>query len=586
METGHHPPLYYYLGTLVSLPLNLTDYNQAQPNPHFSFSNTDGGVNRFEHDNDKQATPNSLLAVHLLRLISTLFGAGTLALIYASGLLLFGGSGWEYSRGGRIPALLATGMVATLPQFNFLSGAANNDNAVIFFCTFSLYLCLRLTLAPPLSRGSALLFYGLVGLVAGLGLLSKYNEIVYIPLLGLALALNGWSRRSWAIFWKSSLISGGVCVAVAGWWFVRAQILYGDPAGWGMWRSSYHSIEQEDKFHLTRAFLEHTWSRWFNSFWGYFGWFNLPLESAVYTGLAWLSVVVAVGIAGLCLNFLLQTVLKTRSLHSRWLSKPGQYDRRTGYGLLFCGLAIGLVLISAFNYAATFGDAGTQGRYLFPALAPLALLGGGGLVWLFGLLRLLKIRPGLLRQVGTGLVCCWLAGFGWLNFHALNDVIRPAYQPLQDIRRQFVVDALPAGTLKPANPLCFQSTMQLEGYNFEPGHQAALKPGKIKVTLYWRAKNPRPLKDNWISISQLVDSTQVFDRNDGPPVGGRYQTYKWQPGELIKDERVFNLQDGQLKHLQQSKETLKIYLAWARSPDWLRATLPDGSNGVTLNWQP
>ncbi len=221
VETGHHPPLYYYLGALVTLPWDISDFNRARTNPHFSFSNTDGGISRFDHEDEAKTYPNTITAVHLIRLISTLFGAGTLLLIYLSGLVLFGGKGWEWASHGRLPALVAVVFVATLPQFNFLSGAVNNDNAVIFFCSFTLYLCLRLILVPPTVAGPATKIrnwplFTLIGLVVGLGLLSKYNEVVYIPLVGISLGIAAWKRRSWGYFWKSSFISGGVCLAVAG----------------------------------------------------------------------------------------------------------------------------------------------------------------------------------------------------------------------------------------------------------------------------------------------------------------------------------------------------------------------------------
>lgn len=573
VETGHHPPLYYYLGALLTLPYDLSDFSQIRTNPYFSFANNDGGVNRFEQSEAAQRYPNTLAAVQIVRYASILFGAGTLLFIYLSGLLILSGVSWGWAQGGRFPAALAAALTGWLPQFAFLSGAVNNDNAVVFFCALGFWLCLKLALASSTSRISWR-FLGLIGLIVGLGLLSKYNALVLIPLVGLALGIAAWARRDWWLFWRGGLISGGVCVVVIGWWFGRNQLLYGDPAGWSMWRSSYSSIEQGSKVHLDGQFLQHAWSRWFNSYYGYFGWFNLPFEAEVYK---WLARFAAVLVGALI--FWLLTLLVAGLTRQRWSQlTPFAPDRTLTIGLLFTGLLILMVFGIALNYAMTFGDAGTQGRYLYAGLPGFSLLFAGGLTWLLSRLRL----P-VLRLLGSGLLGLGLlTGSLWLNQHALNDIIRPTYLPLPELRQQVILKELPPQAVRPASPQVFAPGMQLEGYQFSVS-RANLKAGEISLTLYWRATTA--IKENWVGFAHLINGQTTFAQQNGTPAQGRYQTFRWQPGELLKDERKLQIANWQVQQMKQYNLPLVIYLGWLRASDGGRSRLADGAEGLTLVWK-
>ncbi|HEX2916507.1 MAG TPA: DUF2142 domain-containing protein [Chloroflexia bacterium] len=578
VETGHHPPLYYYIGNILTLPFNISDFSHIRTNPYFSFSNNDGGPNRMEHGNEAQLYPSTLTALHIMRLSSVLFGVGTLICIYASGLLVFGGTGWRWASGGRLPATVAAAWVGLLPQFAFLSGAANNDNLVIFFCCLTFWLCLRLALLSPQESKFHRPFFVWLGIVVGLGLLAKYNEVTFIPLVGLALAIAAWKRRDWRFFLWGALISGASCVGVAGWWFLRAQILYGDPAGWSMWRSSYNSIDQSKDFKLTGEFLAHSWERWFNSFWGYFGWFNLPFEPQLYKWLARFSALAGLSLLGLVLSLLAGYILAKRG---RKLSLPG-YDNRTGLGLLFVALTILFVGFSAFNYAVTFGDAGTQGRYLFPALPALALALSAGLCWLAGWLRYLSPES-LDTKAGYAGLALGVVALFWLNQHALTDIIKPAYQTTAEVRPQVLLKELPPHAIKVTADNTFGPAMRLEGYSLEPSRREQIKAGKLKLTLYWRAT--KPTKENWVGFVHLVSGAQTFGQNDGPPCNGRYQTFKWQTGELIKDERELVLDDWRVRQIQMFPDApLQLYLGWLRSPGGQKAKLSSGADAITLNW--
>ena len=121
-QEGTQPPLYYWLAAALTgwQPHNAAD-SLADVNPHA------GGIgdpkrpdnkNRVIHDPAKESWPyhGTVLFVHLLRLVSTLIGVGTLLAIYRLGRTVFP------DRPGI--ALGMAGLVAFIPQFLFLSASS------------------------------------------------------------------------------------------------------------------------------------------------------------------------------------------------------------------------------------------------------------------------------------------------------------------------------------------------------------------------------------------------------------------------------------------------------------------------------
>jgi 4-amino-4-deoxy-L-arabinose transferase-like glycosyltransferase len=607
VETGHHPPLYYYLGRWLVGQIDLNDYKNLTHNPYFRFANNDGGPNVFLDSQNPAAMPNSLAAAYSLRNLSILFGLGTLVITYLAGLLVFGTTGantrWQWAAKGRAPATLAATFVGLLPQFGFLSGAINNDNAVVFFCSLSLYACLWLVLHPQRPRWYV---FALVGALVGLGMLAKYNEITYIPVVGLAIAIVAFRSRSWKLFWQGALISGGICIAISGWWFVRAQLLYGDPAGWGMWRSSFASLDQSASFQWTGYNLKHIWSRWFDSFWGVFGWMNLPFKPQLYSWPARLMVVAGFGLALLTLAVIwpyARSFAVRKKASSRFVTRfqtNSNPDDKTAFSLIFLALSFSLVMLSAINYAATFGDAGTQGRYLFPMLTAFALGVAAGLSWLGGLVRYVpllfrvgtgkwvgrgdlaskKVYPSLKEDVSTKswpervagrlvwlLVALTIIWLGYLNVHAINDRILPAYSLPTDVS----LAAVPA-TTTPVQGGEFAQGMELAGYELVIPTEA--KPGQdvgLKLILYWRAR--ASIKANWVGFVHVYSEGQDIGQQDGPPGKGRYQTFFWKKGEIIKDERVVSIKDYAWREALTDAQTLRFQVGWINSLTGERATL-------------
>jgi hypothetical protein len=95
----------------------------------------------------------------------------------------------------------------------------------------------------------------------------------------------------------------------------------------------------------------------FVSFWGQFGWMSVPLVGAT----PWEG---ALGLV--CLGALLGL--------AGWLVRPHPPWRRRAVGLLLLILVAGLLFPLLNAYTQPRNQAIQQGRYLFPALAPIALL--------------------------------------------------------------------------------------------------------------------------------------------------------------------------------------------------------------------
>jgi hypothetical protein len=82
----------------------------------------------------------------------------------------------------------------------------------------------------------------------------------------------------------------------------------------------------------------------------------------------------------------------------------------------------------------------------------------------------------------------------------------------------------------PAHPIL----ARLGGYDLER------TPDQIAIILYWQAITATD--QDWQVFLHLEDPTGApLAQGDGPPVGGDYPTYVWQPGEWIDDRHVIAL---------------------------------------------
>ncbi len=487
---AHQPPLYYLLAALAVLPADLRDPSGAfRPNPHFIWAGQGGTEITAARHTTAETFPfqGQALALHLARGVSVLLGMATVALTIALGRTLF----------PEKPAvgLLAGALVTGTPQFLFISGAVNNDTLLTTLATAAWWqLCQRLRQPEPGWRWLG------PGLWAGLAVLTKLSGVVVALVFALLLGSLAWQRRSPGLLLRGGLALGLPLILLPAPWFLHNQALYGDPLGWGMYQRVFAvnlrttPLQWSDlsDFVLTQV----------RSFWGVFGWMTVPAPWWLALG----GLVVSLGgLLGLA-RFVGSG--GWRALHP-W--------PRTG--LLW--LAITVLVQEAFlvGVITRCNASCYQGRYLFPVIAPLAVLVS------VGLLTLGSSRPGRLALVG-------LVGLLW-TLAAITPfaVIAPAYPrvPLSKLS----LWELPALTPPPT----FGQMIVLRGYRLTQTADGS----RIQVLLYWQAL--RPPDFDYSVFVHLIDAagTLVAQKDHAPGAEAGYPPTAWAPGDIVADEHVISV---------------------------------------------
>jgi len=223
------------------------------------------------------------------------------------------------------------------------------------------------------------------GALIGLGLLTKLALAIFVPLAWLTLLMR--SRRRI----REAILLLGACGLVVLPWLVHQVTTYGwsDPLA-----TSRHAavvLDQPRFPGLTLGFLGSFFTTTFHSFWAQFGWMAVVAPERLYW--VW-GGVVAVALGGLVMQ------------HRRLSDEPA-------WRLLLATLAVAVLAYVGYNL--TFLQ--LQGRYLFTALSPIAMLLVLG--WASWLPRPIQ---------GWGSVVLGLGLIG-LNAYALMRVLVPGFGP-------------------------------------------------------------------------------------------------------------------------------------------------------------
>lgn len=489
MEEAHQPPLYYALAALAALPGDLNDPAGAYRfNPHFMWAGQGGSEINAGLHGTAETFPyqGTALAFHLARLASILMSLGTVALTVATG--------WELFPQRRVIGLLAGALAAFSPQFLFISGAVNNDNLLTLAATGTWW-----QLARTLRRPDDWRQWLWTGLWMAAGLLAKPSVVVTgIPALVLLIVVL--RRRSPRLLLQGCAALGLPVVVLAGWWLVRNQIVYGDPLGWTMFEQVYAGLlNQGGSLDFSRFLVFIT--RQLQSFWGVFGWMNVPAPDWFFTAVRWLCLL---GLAGL----------------GAFVERRGWRDptpaQRAGL-LLLAGAIVAQEAYLTWSITR-FNDLWFQGRYLFPVIAPIALLIALGLVTL--------VPPRWARWAAAGVA---LALAGTAGYMALG-VIQPHYPMVPKAKLDLLF--VPRRT-----DYSVGDAFELKGYAVreDPGGT------RLRLTLYWRATR-QPGQD-FTAFVHLIDGAGrvVTQKDQVPGVDLAYTPLTWWPGDIVADEHVLDL---------------------------------------------
>lgn len=497
---GIQAPLYYVSAALfvkaLSAPLNLDLTDARKPiavNPHSNCGQPGAQYNAlyFSHDPHAERFPYTgrIRVLHVARLWSTVWAALAVAGVFVATRLA--------APDRPLAAWLAASITVFTPEFLFSAAAVTNDTVVTGVSAWGLVFALRVV-----KRGFSLWHIPLMGVVAGLGALSKFSGIALLPLFLSTMLIrsvldirpNALHSRAdwWRLIAHVSMKAGLMSItflAVAGWWLYRNWRLYGDPSGTNM-----HLALLPTRDHMTVKQLLLESPGLFRSWWGVFGCTTpLPGFYLPYLGLT---------IAGLA-GFLIA--------HRR------KHFERGPTVILFLWLALLLVAYIRWNWAIH----AAKGRLLFPAMPSIA--GPIGI----GLAEWTSRR----RWLASGILGAMSASALTVPFTLIAPTAAPP--PIYPDPALVAPDHRMAGQ--------FGRDIALIGYDLE---KRSFEPGEaLSLTLYWHAlSHPK----NHFSVAlQLVsaipgDTTTLINFNTWPG-RGNYPTGNWHPGDVIVDPYTLRL---------------------------------------------
>jgi 4-amino-4-deoxy-L-arabinose transferase-like glycosyltransferase len=290
LQSAVQPPLYFIMMAAVTAGVDssdLSDIHQANPHAYVGDPNQISNKNLIIHQPDREQFPwqGSILAIYIARFVTILLGIGTILLVARLGLLLFNPQ----------VALLAAVFTAFNPMFLFISASVNNDGLAALLGTLGLYLLVSLWRdePDPIRRW---LRYLTLGLVLGLGILTKLSLTGLLLLTGIALAALTWRRRQW----KYLLIGGSmvllVALVIAVPWLIHNLRHYQDISALNVF------IEVQAQRAVSPSFQDwiEEFGTLYRTFWGLFGGVNVATPELFYNIYNILFVAGAAGLATGC----------------------------------------------------------------------------------------------------------------------------------------------------------------------------------------------------------------------------------------------------------------------------------------------
>lgn len=509
-QEGTQPPLYHLLAAGLVAWLDLSHFEEPPRNPHYADERSfiwreRGNNNLYLHTlGEAWSTAPVFLAARLARWLSLLAGVGAVSLTYFLGRLAFGnGESANERMGGLASAplhllpLLAAALVAFVPQFLHTSTAISNDGLSVTLAAAALFL-----LGLLLKYGASRRYTVFLGLVLGLGAITKLSLLYLLPLTGLVLLVDLYRHRSLSRFLSQSVIIGALILLIAGWWYWRNWQTYGDVTA-----LNAHLLYRGGALNPTPT-LAQLWQTELTglelSFWAAFGAGQILFEPWLYEVLRWVKYVVGIGMIigvgrgvwGVSRNtpYLILTLLALWSL------------------LIFVALLRWMQITPA-----------SWGRLLYPALPALSIL----TVWGLSQFSVPSIKYQVSSFTFYLLPALLVGGLFLLSIISPFYYLRAAYA-----KTPLLTEAeAPAEEVERLN-FTYDDSLRLLGYRVE---KTSVQPGDwLPVTLYWQAL--RPMATNYsVFVHLLGRENKVIGQVNTYPQGGNWPTTMLEPGRVLKD---------------------------------------------------
>ncbi len=506
-QEGSQPPLYYVLGALLIAPIDVREsVADVDRNPHalIGIGLARENYNLLVHSESERWPWRGLsLAVHMLRLFSVTLGALTVWGTYRLGRLLFPTE----------PALALGAMAFTAfnPMFIYLSSSINNDNLVVCLSTWVLVGCVQTFRQKP-----TMLQCTVLGTLAGLAAIAKVSGVLLIPFALLALTASHSTTvpagsvsgqvytgkpvlriRDLGRYIRQALVVLGIASIIAGWWYARNLVLYGELTGTKAMLEVFGT--RDGPVTLRSLFQEYKGFRM--TYWGLLGAVNIIIRP-VWAYIV-LESVALLGLAGVL------RWIANRASRQRWGLRPGT---AYSHGLLLLALWIIALHLSLLRWTTlTYAS---QARLIFPAIGAISLLTIWGVCAWFRPKHWYRVIGAVIAfETAIAIAVPWTT-------------ILPAYTAPPPLTiDQIPGEAIPFRTR-------YGDNIELYAYILEDD---VLFPGdSTMVTLYWRALGE--IDQDYSVYLHLFgqDGEQVAFR-DSLAGMALYPTSRWQAGDVIRD---------------------------------------------------
>ncbi|MCL5995200.1 MAG: glycosyltransferase family 39 protein [Chloroflexi bacterium] len=521
------PPLYYVLSAPLIAWIDRSDFSEVyRPNPGL-----DNGIVNDHLPKERQMPPTGVtLALRMLRLFSTVLGAITVVLVYATVKVMFN---------SEEVALLAMAVTAFNPKFLHMSSQFNNDIAVACAAVLSLWVGVRMVKQPGAPSWLSLLA---LGASVGVATATKYSGMALAAPAafvvawcavsqgrrGMGTTLRQTARSVVPIFLKWGVICVVGFALTGGWLLLYNMLRYGHPLAATQFQRAHALGIRPIPLSLEEILAR--LPKVLTSYWGEFG-HGVQFPPAVDTVMMVIAGVVAVGVV---------IALIRRELPQE----------------LSVLLVVGVVTFATFIIWMRNQTGTENSRLLSPAFAAVSALSAAGLLaWLPRRIRAagVVVLSGVsVAGAVAGLFLSLIAGYATPTYLTELEI---ASLPSQAVARFDNGIELVAASVNPNRIV--------------PGHE-------LELSAYWRAT--QPITDVYRAVVEVRDEqNSLIGRMSQLPLAGRYATTQMEVGRVFRDEYHLEISAT-------SRSVARVFIGWyqQRPPNTVSHVQGSGAVGAQV----